>query len=107
MQITAAKWYARTADKSVAMTLLEALKASSADEDIRRQLNARIAQVKGLKTIQMAVDLYNITQGLAPKDINDLLDGGYLLVAPVDPFGQGYGLDDQGNAVVLKGGRTE
>jgi len=106
-RIVASKWYAGTMDKSLAMKLLEALKSSTSDADIKTQLDARIAQVKGLQTIQTAVDLFRITQGAAPEKMDDLLHRGYLLVVPEDPFRQGYGLDEQGNAVVLKTGRAK
>lgn len=101
-RIVAAKWLAKTADKDLAVALLKVLRDSTTDKDIRKQLDARIVQLQGLHTLQTAMELYTLINGQPTMRLTDLLENGYLITLPKDPFNYGYRVDEQGNVVIAK-----
>lgn len=68
----------------VVIGLLAAIAIPSYTNNIR---NAKEAVLKeDLHTMRTAIDSYTVDKQKAPESLDDLVQGGYLKVMPVDPF---------------------
>lgn len=70
---------------------------------------ARVAQLRAdMRAIGAAADLFRIARGRWPRDVEQLVEQGFLAELPLDPWGEPYGLRTSGpGCEVLSGGRDE
>ncbi len=101
-RMTASRWFAQTEDKDTAIRLLRILQQTTTDADIQRQLAARIVQTENLHRIQTAMQLYTLLNGRPARQLTDLLEQGYLLVLPRDPFNHGFEVNAAGEVVIRR-----
>lgn len=63
--------------------------------DVKEESETKTCQ-GNLSIIQSGIEAYRARHGLAPDNINDLVDDGILTVAPVCPSGGIYSIDGSG-----------
>lgn len=98
----ASRWAEKDADTSAAISLLQGMLKNTADKNTKRLISARVTRLEGLILLRDAVKIFRVKEGRSPDQLEELVDKRYLKELPQDPFRRGYGLDEQGQPVVLK-----
>jgi hypothetical protein len=81
---------------SIAIAYLSTMEKSARNQAVRQSFHTRLTALKESHRIELAVAAYRRAKGQLPHSVQDLLDGGYLKGAPVDPYGGTFYLTDQG-----------
>ncbi|MBV8657220.1 MAG: hypothetical protein JO142_05275 [Burkholderiales bacterium] len=102
----AAKWMERGEDPGFALSVVKTMYASARDPALKRLLAARIDRLQGLMILRDAVAKYRERTGKSPTSLDALVVSGLIQVVPADPFGFGYGLNDQGNPYLIEKKRS-
>ncbi len=102
----AARWYQKGATAEETLLFLKGMAAQSRHAEFRAYLETRAKRLEVLIAIQHAVARYRAERGRPPATIPDLVTEGFLESIPADPYGIGYGLQPDGEAVLLERPRT-
>lgn len=92
----AAKWYEKGNDPVFAIQMLDGLIAANKNADLNRLLLARRQRLSGLIALRDAAADYRQRHGRPAMKLSELIGSGGLKTLPVDPFGFGYGLAEDG-----------
>lgn len=98
----AARWQERGEDPQLAINMIRAMQESSHNQKLRSSLQARIDRLQGLIALREATAGFVGRNGRAPASLDELVSSGELQRLPEDPLGIGYGLDDNGQPVLLR-----
>lgn len=101
MQNMAARWVDRAEDTDLAIRVVEALAKEARRPDFRKYLQMRVARLRQLQQLRLAAQTYRERFGQALPDLQTLVTSGILPALPQDPFGFGFGFDQQG-VIVLR-----
>ncbi len=100
MQNMAARWVDRAQDTELAIRVVEALAKEARRPDFRKYLETRVVRLRQLQQLRIAADSYRERFGKPVPDLPTLVTSGILPALPQDPFGFGFGFDQQGNIVL-------
>lgn len=100
MQNMAARWVDRAQDTELAIRVVEALAKEARRPDFRKYLETRVVRLRQLQQLRLAADTYRARFGKLVPDLPTLVTSGILPALPQDPFGFGFGFDQQGNIVL-------
>lgn len=98
----AALWQEKGEAPQLAINMIRAMQESSRNEKLKASLQARIDRLQGLIALREATAKFAERNGRAPASLNELLSAGVLERLPEDPLGMGYGLDANGQPVLLR-----
>jgi hypothetical protein len=100
MQNMAARWVDRVQDTELAIRVVESLAKEARRPDFRKYLETRVVRLRQLQQLRLAADSYRQRFGKPVPDLKTLVTSGILPALPQDPFGFGFGFDQQGNIVL-------
>jgi hypothetical protein len=100
MQNMAARWVDRVQDTELAIRVVESLAKEARRLDFRKYLETRVVRLRQLQQLRLAADSYRQRFGKPVPDLKTLVTSGILPALPQDPFGFGFGFDQQGNIVL-------
>lgn len=100
MQNMAARWVDRAQDTELAIRVVEALAKEARRPDFRKYLETRVVRLRQLQQLRIAAETYRARFGKPVPDLPTLVTSGILPALPQDPFGFGFGFDQQGNIVL-------
>lgn len=101
LQAMAARWYAKLDDSQEARNIVNAMVARTRDPALRMFLQRQAGRIEGLIVLKKAVAMFREKFSRAPTSLDELQKKNILDQLPVDPTGQGYGLDASGQPVFL------
>lgn len=101
LQAMAARWYEKMDNSREALNMVSAMAKQTRHPGLKEFLQQRALRLEGLVALKEAVVQYRTQQGRSPVDLADLLRTGILKKLPEDPTGQGYGLDKEGQVILL------
>lgn len=102
MESLAYGWYEKGYEPHAALNLLEASAKTARVGMLRRYLLLRAERLRGLLRLQEAAALFRNRHGRPPGQLDELVKSGFIDRIPDDPFGNGYGLNQQGEPVLLR-----
>lgn len=100
MQNLAARWMDRAQDTDLAIRIVEAMAQQARRKDFRAYLEQRVARLRALKQLRAAAERFREQSGRPLVKLQDLVDAGYVLAIPADPFGFGFDVDKRGQVVL-------
>ncbi|MFZ3221678.1 MAG: hypothetical protein WA142_01090 [Rugosibacter sp.] len=100
MQNMAARWMDRAQDTELAIRVVAALAKEARRPDFRKYLETRVVRLRQLQQLRIAAEAYRTRFGKPVPDLPTLVTSGILPALPQDPFGFGFGFDQQGNIVL-------
>lgn len=100
MQNLAARWMDRAQDTDLAIRIVEAMAQQAKRKDFRAYLEQRVARLRSLKQLRAAAERFREQSGRPLVKLRDLVDAGYVVAIPADPFGFGFDVDKQGQIVL-------
>lgn len=98
----AALWQEKGEDPQLAINLIRGMQESTRSQKLKAGLQVRIERLQGLIALREAAARFSARSGRAPTGLNELLESGELARLPQDPLGIGYGLDNNGQPVLLR-----
>jgi hypothetical protein len=96
MQNMAARWIDKAQDTELAIRVVEAMAKEARRKDFRAYLELRVVRLRQLHQLRTAAAAYRERFGKPVSTLQDLVDSGILSALPQDPFGFGFGFDQQG-----------
>jgi len=107
LQQMAANWVAKGEDLGLAVRMHRAMADQTRHKAFAAFLEKRATRLENLLVLEKAVDTYRQRVGTFPVSLQQLLKENVLADLPIDPFGEGYGLDSNGRPTVIgRGGRV-
>lgn len=107
VQNIAARWFEKGYQPSQAAALVEGIAEQSRSSGFKKYLYQRAQRIRMLAKLQDTVAVYRARHGRAPKSLRELVTAGLLPALPVDPFGFGFMIDGDGNAILLNAPRND
>lgn len=101
MENLAIVWTERGYEPSRALRIVEASAASARSGGFKSYLLLRAKRLRGLLALQAAAEKFKRERQRPLRDINELVQAGFIDSLPQDPFGFGYGLDENGVPILL------
>lgn len=101
MENLAIVWTERGYEPSRALRIVEASAASARSGGFKSYLLLRAKRLRGLLALQAAAEKFKRERQRPLRDINELVQAGFIDSLPQDPFGFGYGLDANGVPILL------
>lgn len=98
----AARWQEKGQDPVLAINMIRAMQESTRNEKLKASLQVRIDRLQGLIALREAALKFAERNGRPLASLDELLSAGLLQRLPVDPLGTGYGLDANGQPILLK-----
>jgi hypothetical protein len=96
MTALAARLHAQAGSPDAALGFLDRMRQQARDPVVRAGIEERMGEVvvdRDLKRIAAAVARYRERRGRPPETVAELVRGGFLEAAPVEPFGGAYVVD--------------
>jgi hypothetical protein len=100
LRAMAARWSVLGSDPREARLLLEGMLKTAGQGELRRVLQARLGQVRGLAALRRAAEAYRRQHPGSPEHLAALKGYGDLEELPEDPLGEGYRIDADGRVTV-------
>lgn len=100
MQNMAARWVDKAQDTELAIRVVEAMAKEARRKDFRAYLELRVVRLRQLHQLRLAAVVYRERFGKPLSTLQELVDSGVLPALPQDPFGFGFGFDQQGEIVL-------
>ena len=100
MQNMAARWIDKAQDTELAIRVVEAMAKEVRRKDFRAYLELRVVRLRQLHQLRTAAVAYRERFGKPVSNLQELVDSGMLPALPQDPFGFGFGFDQQGEIVL-------
>lgn len=100
LRAMAGRWSALGSSPKRALEMVEAMAQGATSGPLRRNLNRRAAQLRGLIQLKEAAEAYRAQHGKAPADLEALVGYADLKAIPEDPTGDGYIVDESGKVRV-------
>jgi hypothetical protein len=101
LQNLAAIWLDKAGDLDLAIRVVDGLARQANRRDFRRYLETRVERLRMLQQLRTAAADYGRRLGHPPATLQDLVASGIVAAVPQDPFGLGFGIDAQGQVVLL------
>jgi len=101
LQAMAARWYEKMDNSREALNIVSAMAKQARHPGLKEFLQQRAQRIEGLIALKEAVEQYRSQHGQAPRELADLLRAGILKKLPEDPTGLGFGLNKDGQPVLL------
>ena len=96
--LTLATWASRLASQagqtSAAIEFLLTIHEGTEDETFKKQLEARIEALRGVETLQFAVDRFQVRFSRSPNSLNELVEASILPDLPRNPYKRPYSLSE-------------
>jgi hypothetical protein len=96
MENFAARWLDKADDLGLAIAVVESMAKQAKRKDFRNYLLQRAQRLRDLLALRQAAERFRQKTGHPAQTLEQLVSNGFLATLPVDPFGIGYSLDDQG-----------
>jgi hypothetical protein len=100
MQNMAARWMDKAQDTELAIRVVESMAKEARHKDFREYLEIRVVRLRQLQQLKTAAVTYRDRFGKPLSNLQELVDSGILPTLPQDPFGFGFGFDQQGEIVL-------
>ncbi len=100
MQNMAARWMDKAQDTELAIRVVESMAKEAKRRDFRAYLELRVVRLRQLHQLRTAAAAYRERFGRPLSNLQELVDSGMLHALPTDPFGFGFGFDQQGEIVL-------
>lgn len=94
-------WVNKIPDTDLAIDVVSAMAKDAGRRDMRRYLETRAERLRMLKQLRTAAQRYRERTGKPLQDLGTLVNEGFILALPVDPFGFGFFVNANGE-VFLK-----
>lgn len=98
----AALWQEKGEDPQLAVNMIRAMQEGSRSQKLKASLQVRIDRLQGLIALREAAAKFAERSGRPPTSLDELVRAGELERLPNDPLGIGYGLDNNGQPVLLR-----
>ncbi|MEW6683460.1 MAG: hypothetical protein AB1451_11155 [Nitrospirota bacterium] len=95
--LLAARLASKGGTTEVAVVFLDQLAARTEDSVTRGQIRQRADALRGIRSLELAVEHYRDAFGEAPRDLRVLVERGVVPSLPVDPYGGTYYLRPDGS----------
>ena len=82
-----------------AIAYLTTMVEGTRNDAVRQGLSMRLEAFKAVRKIEVARDRFREEIGWLPKDLNVLLEGGFLEALPSDPYGGTFFIDEKGKVL--------
>lgn len=92
----AGRYLQESGQTDLAIGYLKAMIATSHNETARKSFEIRLKAFEGVRTIEIARDLFRKKEGRDPSSVADLLNSGFLQALPHDPYGGQFYLEPDG-----------
>jgi tetratricopeptide (TPR) repeat protein len=103
LQGMASRWVGRARNRSAAIGLLRGIAEASRYVYVRNYLVKQVDRLQNLEALDRAIASFQQAFGVAPLNLEQLLEGKQLDALPIDPLGGQYAIGIDGRAVVLQG----
>lgn len=100
MQNMAARWMDKVQDTELAIRVVEAMAKEARRKDFRAYLELRVVRLRQLHQLRKAAVVYRERFGKPLANLQELVSSGILAELPTDPFGFGFGFDQQGEIML-------
>lgn len=100
MQNMAARWMDKVQDTELAIRVVEAMAKEARRKDFRAYLELRVVRLRQLHQLRTAAVAYRERFGKPLANLQELVSSGILAELPTDPFGFGFGFDQQGEIML-------
>lgn len=97
----AARWFEKGYEPRVAIGVVEGMANQAQEGGFKRYLKTRAARLRSLETLREAAVQFQSNTGRPLRDLQELVSAGLIRALPVDPFGFGYALDQEGQPILL------
>jgi hypothetical protein len=106
LEVTAARWFARSDDPAVALGYLTAMREQARTRALTDYLDARILRLERLIALREAAAAFAAASGRPPRRLDELVGQapGLLAAIPEDPLGLGFTLDGSGQVRLVERG---
>lgn len=94
LSVLAARWSERNNAPQIAIGIVSHMAKESKDPALKAYLAQRVVRLEGLVQLRAAATRYQERYGRPLENLEQLVSGGILAAVPVDPLGDGYGLQD-------------
>jgi len=98
LQRTAANWMTKEKNREFGLKLLSAMAEQSKTSALKQHILLRKKQLESMMLIDQASQAYASRYKRWPDNIETLVKSGMLNAVPLNPFGPGFIIDDQGKA---------
>jgi len=92
----AGRYMQESGQTELAIAYLLILEKGAKNQAVKKYYQTRLTALKEVRRIEVARDNYRQTKGAAPITVEQLLQGGFLSPAPVDPYGGQFYLEPDG-----------
>lgn len=92
----AGRYLQESGQTDLAIGYLKAMIATSHNETARKSFEVRLKAFEGVRTIEIARDLFRKKERRDPSSVADLLNSGFLQALPHDPYGGQFYLEPDG-----------
>ncbi len=96
LRAMAGRWSALGRSPQRALEMVKAMAQGAASGPLRRNLDKRAQQLRGLIRLRKAARVFREQKGIPPADLETLEGYGGLEEIPIDPTGDGYIVDESG-----------
>ncbi len=97
----AARWFEKGYEPRLAIGVIEGMANQSRDSGFKRYLKTRVARLRSLETLRKAAVQFQSNTGRPLRELQELVSAGLIQALPVDPFGFGYAVDNEGQPILL------
>jgi tetratricopeptide (TPR) repeat protein len=98
-KLLAGRYMQASGQTELAITYLSAMEKGERNQAVKKNYQTRLTAFKEVRRIEIALDRYKDARGQLPTTIEQLLQGGFLSPAPVDPYGGQFYLEPDGKVV--------
>lgn len=92
----AGRYMQESGQTELAIAYLSMLEKGEKNQAVKKSYQTRLTAFKEVRRIEMARDRYKEASGQLPATVEQLLQGGFLVPAPVDPYGGQFYLEPDG-----------
>jgi tetratricopeptide (TPR) repeat protein len=96
MENFAARWLDKSQDLGIAVRIVEAMAAQAKRKDFADYLRQRAQRLRDLDMLRQGASRYLSQFGKPPVSVQDLMASGLIKKVPIDPFGFGFAIDNNG-----------
>lgn len=101
VQNIAVRWFEKGYQPIQAAALVDGIARQSRSEGFKKYLNQRAQRIRSLAQLQEAASKYQAVTGKMPSELDDLIKAKIITALPIDPFGFGFALDNNGTPILL------
>ena len=95
----AGRYMQESGETGLAIAYLGSMVKGERNQAVKKNYQIRLAAFKEVRRIEIARDSYKEARGQSPTTVEQLLQGGFLSTAPIDPYGGQFYLEPDGKVV--------